>query len=66
MKKPFFAKFLETPETDDVSHTEQDALPGSVKTGIRAGRGTRTMKAPSDGDETMKYPSDGDEIPDTL
>lgn len=58
MKKPFFAKFLETQKTDEEAVDEAGKL--DIKTGVKAGR---TTKYPSDGDEfqTMKYPSDGDE-----
>lgn len=66
MKKPFFARFLEAQEVDQ----------------IQAGKLVQTMKYPSDNDEsvhtkkcnldnddiivTMKYPSDSDEGMDDL
>jgi hypothetical protein len=50
-KVPFFARFL-----------EDQGLP-KVKSNVKGGRGTTTLKYPSDRDEyvTMKYPSDDDE-----
>jgi len=52
MKKPFFARFLEAQELEN------------VQGGIRPPY--QTMKFPSDSDEhvTMKYPSDSDETID--
>lgn len=63
MKKPFFARFLETQTEEKVEEkAEGDAAKANaVKTGLRVGAITR--KYPSDRDEfqTMKYPSDDDE-----
>ena len=58
MKKPFFAKYLESQEAE---RTEEEKV--ALKTGLKAGARNRTAKYPSDGDEfqTMKYPSDNDE-----
>ena len=51
MKKPFFARFLETQELDTVVGGSNGKF--------------KTLKYPSDNDEmvvvTMKYPSDGDD-----
>jgi hypothetical protein len=46
-KKPFFARYLETQQLEEVT----------------GGKPPVTLKYPSDGDEyhTMKYPSDDDE-----
>lgn len=46
-KKPFFARYLETQELEQVT----------------GGGKNKTLKYPSDGDEvvTLKYPSDDDE-----
>ena len=58
MKKPFFAKYLENQEAE---RTEEEKV--ALKTGLKAGRRSRTLKSPSDSDEfvTLKYPSDDDE-----
>lgn len=63
MKKPFFAKYLESQRTEEAPHDEQPEAKLEVKTGFKAGRPITTNKYPSDRDEavTMKFPSDGDE-----
>ncbi len=56
--QPFFARYLTRQDE------KSDRLP--VQSEEKAGRGSTTLKYPSDGDEyqTMKYPSDGDEYVD--
>ena len=57
MKKPFFARFLESQELSEVTgagHNHTSKHKDVVQ----------TEKYPSDSDEfqTLKYPSDGDEV----
>ncbi len=63
MKKlPFFAKYLEEQKTDE-EKPEGDEKALEIKTGVKVGARSRTLKYPSDTDEyqTLKYPSDSDE-----
>ncbi len=51
MKKPFFAKYLESQRTDEARDDEQPEAKLEVKTGLKAGRPIVTLKYPSDRDE---------------
>jgi hypothetical protein len=50
LKKPFFAKFLESQDKDEANKQNPSFLPWPI-----------TSKGKDDHDQTMKFPSDGDE-----